>query len=556
VHRAKDDVVEGGWEPGSVRGNMTGLVTEPATTAGVEHLYNYTWDELGRLATATRADNFAQDIEEQYTYDASGQRVMTWTHDPSLGADTYTLDVFDTLVLKNAAFNGVTYEDDNTTEQLFLGPAPGVTANVRVESSGVPTGPGPNGSTRMFMSFGDPLGSASFVIDHDTSELVEHATYMTYGAVESDFRSTRWNSPRQDIRYTGHWDNAEVGLVYFGARYYSSVVNRWISADPLTIHGLGADLNPYAFVGGSPIGTIDALGLDGCPPGSLGSECPSSGSGTGTIVAVGAIAAFPIYAGYEFATNSKWQNAAKEAWKWLRGAGSTVASAASDVGKGVAGLGKDIGWLFSHGGNIGAVPPPPIDNGSWLSGAATAVNAINHAVLAYSPLTAGYVNLVNSIATATDPSASTGSRVLAGASIVGAGIPGGEELGEFSEGVGAVAGPAARFLVGPGGAAIETGLSAADLLVPNGVRIGEAGASAGIRIIQGGPVEAGTLFEQLTAGGTPVAGNYPGTLVNLGSGGTVGLRTLATGTLARLAPAVTIDVNIPGIAIRELKFIP
>lgn len=47
-----------------------------------------------------------------------------------------------------------------------------------------------------------------------------------------------------------------------------------------------------------------------------------------------------------------------------------------------------------------------------------------------------------------------------------------------------------------------------------------------------------------------------GNLVNLGSGGTVGIRTVATGTGARLVPAVTIDVNIPGIAIRELKFIP
>ena len=37
---------------------------------------------------------------------------------------------------------------------------------------------------------------------------------------------------------------------------------RWISPDPLTIHGFGSDPNPYAFVHGSPIRYIDPLGLD------------------------------------------------------------------------------------------------------------------------------------------------------------------------------------------------------------------------------------------------------------------------------------------------------
>lgn len=64
------------------------------------------------------------------------------------------------------------------------------------------------------------------------------------------------------------------------------------------------------------------------------------------------------------------------------------------------------------------------------------------------------------------------------------------------------------------------------------------------------------LFEQLTANGTRVAGGYPGVLMSLGSGGTVGLRSIATGTGARAIPVLTIDVNIPGIAIREIKFLP
>jgi hypothetical protein len=64
------------------------------------------------------------------------------------------------------------------------------------------------------------------------------------------------------------------------------------------------------------------------------------------------------------------------------------------------------------------------------------------------------------------------------------------------------------------------------------------------------------MFNQLTAGGTPYTGSYPGTSVSLPGGGFVGMRPVATGTGSRAIPAMTIDVKIPGITIEELKFIP
>ena len=77
------------------------------------------------------------------------------------------------------------------------------------------------------------------------------------------------------------------------------------------------------------------------------------------------------------------------------------------------------------------------------------------------------------------------------------------------------------------------------------------------QVLDGGADAATALFEQLARGGTEVAGsNFPGTLVRLPGGGTVGLRNVATATGARGAPATTIDVSIAGIAIRKLKFIP
>jgi RHS repeat-associated protein len=47
----------------------------------------------------------------------------------------------------------------------------------------------------------------------------------------------------------------------FGKRYYAPLLGRWVSADPLTVHALGADLNLYAYVSGKALKAIDPLGL-------------------------------------------------------------------------------------------------------------------------------------------------------------------------------------------------------------------------------------------------------------------------------------------------------
>jgi RHS repeat-associated protein len=61
---------------------------------------------------------------------------------------------------------------------------------------------------------------------------------------------------------SGKEEDVEVGLHYFGKRYYSPFMNRWISPDPLRIHGNGGDLNVYGYVGGNPVTLRDPKGLD------------------------------------------------------------------------------------------------------------------------------------------------------------------------------------------------------------------------------------------------------------------------------------------------------
>src|SRR5262249_20094271 len=112
-----------------------------------------------------------------------------------------------------------------------------------------------SGQQHVFLELMDHLGSTGIVIDKATSELVERSTYQAYGAAESDYRPERWKAFREDYRFTGKEEDVEVGLMYFGQRYYAPMLQRWVSADPLTVHGLGADSNAYAYVHGSALRT-------------------------------------------------------------------------------------------------------------------------------------------------------------------------------------------------------------------------------------------------------------------------------------------------------------
>ena len=89
-----------------------------------------------------------------------------------------------------------------------------------------------------------------------------------------------------------------------------------------------------------------------------------------------------------------------------------------------------------------------------------------------------------------------------------------------------------------------------DLLMPKGKAIGTKGSKESIREVPGGQKAADDLFDDLTVGGKPVAvPTYPGTMVDIPGGGRVGLRPKSK------SGEPTIDVDIPGIPIKKIKFV-
>jgi RHS repeat-associated protein len=194
-----------------------------------------------------------------YVYDRSDNRVLKTARDAQAN-EVHTAYVFDSLELRRARFDGTEFEQSVWSEVPYLS-AHGVRlGRVHYATNDVPTAT--SGSVHVLLELADHLGSSAIVLDAATSELVESSSYLAHGGPESDYRPARWDSYREDYRFTGKENDAEVGLTYFGKRYAMPAAGRWISADPLAIHSLGADDNAYAYVRGAVLRAVDPTGLD------------------------------------------------------------------------------------------------------------------------------------------------------------------------------------------------------------------------------------------------------------------------------------------------------
>jgi RHS repeat-associated protein len=196
----------------------------------------------------------------RYGYDAKDARVLKTALGAAPGDDRSTLYVFPSLEIRRAHFVGNDYERSADTEVPYLMAHGARLGRVAWEPSQVPIlSPG---RTHVFLELGDRMGSTAVVLDKATGELVERSTYEGYGSVESDYRPDRWDSFREDYRFTGKEDDVEVGLQYFGKRYYAATLGRWVSCDPLMVQTMQADPNCYAYTGGAPLKSVDPVGLD------------------------------------------------------------------------------------------------------------------------------------------------------------------------------------------------------------------------------------------------------------------------------------------------------
>jgi RHS repeat-associated protein len=106
----------------------------------------------------------------------------------------------------------------------------------------------------------DGNGNVTQLVDwsHDPNDpngaIVAHYEYDPYGNV-----TAQTGVPLRFRFSTKFWDD-ETGLGYWGYRYYSPALGRWISRDPI---GEAAGGNVYCFIRNQPVSSVDAHGLWG-----------------------------------------------------------------------------------------------------------------------------------------------------------------------------------------------------------------------------------------------------------------------------------------------------
>ncbi len=207
-------------------GNMTFNVTAPTQT--------YSYDQENRLTGA--AGYF-------YTYDGDGNRVrksngttpasgtLYWYMTPGVVAES---DLAGTLKSEYVFFDG-----ERVARKDFAG-----------------------GTTSVAYYFSDHLKTASIITDA-SGTITAESDYYPWGG-ELQFVANDSN----DYKFTGKKRDTETGLDYFGARYYSNGLGRWISADwsatpvPVPYADLGdpQSLNLYGYVRGLPTTRVDVNG--------------------------------------------------------------------------------------------------------------------------------------------------------------------------------------------------------------------------------------------------------------------------------------------------------
>jgi RHS repeat-associated protein len=412
--------------------------------------------------------------------------------------------------------------------------------------------PGPDGflATRhgsagpWIFAFGEDRGNRFFT--DDTGAFVQDVDYSPYGEPTSTGAAP--GSPQYSHeQWNGGDALAALGLSHLGARLYDPVIGRFLSRDPLLIPRTAATTNPYAFANNDPVNGSDPSGLETRTACSSCTERPPGPDGRPNIedtyiINDGGDAEAPTFDYSDLGGHTTHPGIVH--YPSHPGTSATPAplteiSRAADVARVIGRIGLQVdakrreaepmegpfGEQVFHT-DWAEVLPALLD--AFVDGFKSQVDRLyvyaddahNGNYRNYTPNQRtqmawdflGVGSLVNSLKGGRTPRT---SQVL----------------------------PTKRIVAGIDEQAVIARLR------PEGRLIGVAGSSAPVRMLSGGAAAAEALFHELAQGGEVITGTrYPGTRVKLQGGGTIGYRSIST------SGPPTIDVEIKGLGIREIKF--
>jgi len=228
---------------GNVTARMVNGTSATLSYDGLDHLTSWNAGSTG---------------QEQYVYDASGERVLR--RSTSAGSTSMTVYAF------------------GLEEHRYSGSGVGQGNTYYYSLGGLLIGEFDGTNTNMYLT--DALGSVITTISAaaGSAAVQGNQVYGPYG-------TARYQQGSLDTTkgFTGQYNDSLSGLDYYNARYYDPVVGRFLSADP--IQGNLQGMDPYAYVGGNPETFSDPTGQSYKPfsGGGLAEELlEAEGGGDGT----------------------------------------------------------------------------------------------------------------------------------------------------------------------------------------------------------------------------------------------------------------------------------
>ena len=191
----------------------------------------YSYDSLDRLISIQKGH-----IEIAYAYDAFNRRLSKsiFEKGTKVKSELYLYDGENEI--------GCTDKEGVIKELRILGEGLGaeIGAAVLLELNG-----------KTYIPIHDHRGCLVVLVDLENKKTTETYRYTAYGEqlTEGELSPWRFSSKRTD---------PETGFVYFGRRYYSPNLGRWITPDP---QGFEDGPNLYAYLHNCPLAAFDLYGL-------------------------------------------------------------------------------------------------------------------------------------------------------------------------------------------------------------------------------------------------------------------------------------------------------
>ena len=179
--------------------------------------YSYVWDYDNRLKEVRQNGN----LLFSYTYDPNGRRVRSLNS----GTGVTTTYIYAGINVIHEATSS------ESTDYLY--------------ANGMRIAKKTGATVKYFHS--DHLGSTRLVTDSSGQPTFE-SDYKPFGE-EANATGT------EKYTFTGQFIEAEIGLYYFGARWYDASLGRFISEDPIKGSMLSSQSqNPYVYCMNNPLG--------------------------------------------------------------------------------------------------------------------------------------------------------------------------------------------------------------------------------------------------------------------------------------------------------------